>query len=70
MKTDRPYLVARHCGRCLIPLETSERREGAWLFVAYSCAGCGFRQVVTFSPAELEEWARRGKARAAADRSL
>jgi len=70
MKTDRPYLVARQCGRCLTPLEMTERREGAWFFATYYCPKCGFRQVVTFSPAELEEWARRGKARAAADRSL
>jgi len=56
----RPYVVDRRCGRCLRPLETTERREGGWLFVTYNCAGCGFRQVITFSPEELAEWARRG----------
>jgi hypothetical protein len=57
----RPYLTGRTCGRCLVPLETIEHREGGWLFVTYSCAGCGFRQVVSFSPQELAEWERRGK---------
>lgn len=56
----RPYLTARRCGRCLLPLETSERRQDGWLFVTYRCAGCGQTYVVTFSPAELAEWARRG----------
>lgn len=55
----RPYLLDRRCGRCLIPLETSERRDGGWLLVTYLCPVCGFSQVVTFSPQELEEWARR-----------
>ena len=58
----RPYLSDRRCGRCIIPLELEERREGGWLFVTYHCAGCGFSQVVTFGPQELEEWARRGAA--------
>lgn len=55
----RPYLSGRRCGRCLLPLETSELRQAGWLFVTFTCPGCGFRQVVTFSPGELEEWARR-----------
>jgi hypothetical protein len=57
----RPYLVNRFCDRCILPLEISERREGSWLFVTYSCGRCGFRQVVSFSPAELAEWERRRK---------
>ena len=61
----RPYLSDRRCGRCLVPLETTERREGGWLFVQFSCDSCGFKQVVTFSPAELLEWERRGRTRAA-----
>jgi len=60
----RPYLSDRRCGRCLVPLETTDRREGGWLFVTYACLKCGFNQVVSFSPGELMEWARRG-ARAA-----
>ena len=64
----RPYLSDRRCGRCIIPLELEERREDGWLFVTYHCLSCGFRTVVTFSPQELEEWARRGaRARAAAN---
>jgi len=64
----RPYLSDRRCGRCLVPLELEERREGGWLFVTYHCLSCGFRQVISFSPQELEEWARRGaRARAAAN---
>ena len=62
-KDGRPYLVDRRCGTCLTPLETTERREGGWLYVTYSCASCGFKQVVTFSPAELAEWARRSRPR-------
>lgn len=61
MNAERPYLEARRCGRCIVPFEISERREGGWLFVTYSCSRCGFRQVITFSPAELEEWGRRRK---------
>ena len=61
---NRPYLSDRRCGHCLIPFETSERREAGWLYVTFSCSGCGFKQVVTFSPAELAEWVLRG-ARAA-----
>lgn len=56
----RPYLMDRRCGRCILPLSIEEHREGGWLFVTYNCGGCGFRQVVTFSPQELAEWARRG----------
>ena len=56
----RPYLTDRRCGRCLVPLETTERREGGWLFVQFSCDKCGFQTVVTFSPQELAEWERRG----------
>ncbi|MBE3111424.1 MAG: hypothetical protein IMZ46_13125 [Acidobacteria bacterium] len=55
----RPYLSDRRCGRCIVPLTTEERREDGWLFVTYNCPKCGFRSVVTFSPQELEEWARR-----------
>ena len=66
----RPYLSGRSCGRCLVPFETSERREDGWLFVTYACRKCGFSQVVSFSPQELEEWARRGSRAASADRSL
>ena len=54
----RPYLSDRRCGRCLMPLRTTERREDGWLHVTYACT-CGFRSVVTFSPGELQEWARR-----------
>jgi len=54
----RPYLSDRRCGRCLKPFETTERREGGWLFVSFKCP-CGSSYTVTFSPAELEEWARR-----------
>lgn len=57
----RPFLMDRRCGRCLVRLEISENREGGWLFATYRCPVCGFRQVVTFSPAELEEWERRGR---------
>lgn len=57
----RPYLSDRRCGRCLLPLTTTERHEEGWLFVTYACASCGFKQVVTFSPDELREWTRRGK---------
>ncbi len=63
MNDNRPYLSERRCGRCLLPLETSERREDGWLFVTYRCPGCGNKSVVTFSPAELAEWERRGKDR-------
>ena len=56
---NRPYLVSRTCGRCIIPLKITEHREGGWLFATYSCPRCGFQQVATFSPAELEEWGRR-----------
>ena len=66
----RPYLMDRRCGRCLIPLETSERREGGWLYVTFRCPGCSFKQVVTFSPGELEEWASRGVRTASAGRGL
>lgn len=60
MKTSRPYLVAdRRCGCCRRPFEISERHEDGWCYVTYVCARCGFNQVVTFSPAELEEWQRR-----------
>ncbi|MEN6560101.1 MAG: hypothetical protein ABFD52_04925 [Acidobacteriota bacterium] len=55
----RPYLSDRRCGRCLIPLEIRERREDGWLIVTYRCPICGFNQAITFSPQELEEWARR-----------
>lgn len=55
----RPYLMDRRCGRCLVPLETTEHREGGWLFVTFHCPICGFRTVVTFSPQELAEWERR-----------
>lgn len=58
----RPYLSDRRCGRCLIPFKTTERREAGWLYVTFRCLGCGFNQVVTFSPGELMEWERRGKA--------
>jgi hypothetical protein len=61
-KNRRPYLSDRRCGRCLVQLETSERREGGWLYVTFHCPGCGFKQVVTFSPTELAEWERRGQA--------
>ena len=60
MKPGRPYLVGRRCGRCLISLQISEYKEDGWLFVTYYCPTCGFKQVVTFSPAELAEWTRRG----------
>lgn len=64
----RPYLSDRRCGRCLVPLETTERREDGWLFVTYACRKCGFNQVVSFSPGELMEWERRGsRARSAAN---
>lgn len=56
----RPYLVDRRCGRCIVPLTTTESREGGWLFVTYRCQVCGYSSVVTFSPDELVEWARRG----------
>lgn len=55
----RPYLSDRRCGRCIIPLETSERREGGWLIVVFRCPKCGTSSTVTFSPQELEEWTRR-----------
>lgn len=64
-KKNRPYLMDRRCGSCLTPLETTEHREDGWLFVTYHCLSCGFRTVVTFSPQELEEWARRGSRAAA-----
>lgn len=57
----RPYLTDRHCGKCLLPLTTTERRSDGWLYVTYRCASCGFRQVVTFSPQELAEWTRRSR---------
>jgi len=64
MSTDsRPYLVDRRCGTCLTPLVTTERHEEGWLIVTYNCPSCDFKSVVTFSPAELQEWARRGKSR-------
>ena len=60
MKTSRPYLVAdRRCGCCRRPFVITERREDGWIFVTYRCDRCGFNQVVTFSPQELEEWQRR-----------
>ncbi|MGA2533816.1 MAG: hypothetical protein ABSG19_12375 [Candidatus Aminicenantales bacterium] len=62
----RPYLSDRRCGRCLVPFELEERREGGWLFVTYRCPVCGNKNVVSFSPQELQEWALRG-ARAAAN---
>ena len=63
MRSDsRPYLTERRCGRCLVALELEERREGGWLFITYKCPCCLFSQVVKFSLAELEEWARRGHA--------
>jgi ribosomal protein S27AE len=55
----RPYLSDRRCGRCIVPLTTTEHREGGWLMVTYACGKCGFRSVVTFSPQELDEWTRR-----------
>lgn len=58
----RPYLTDRHCGRCLVPLETSERRADGWLIVVFRCPKCGASSTVTFSPQELDEWARRGAA--------
>ncbi len=64
MKDSRPYLTNRRCGRCIVPLETSERHEEGWLYVTVSCPKCDFKSVVTFSPDELREWARRGKSRA------
>ena len=64
MSTDnRPYLVDRRCGTCITPLETTERHEEGWLHVTYACGKCGFKQVVTFSPAELQARARRAKSR-------
>ncbi|MCJ7611943.1 MAG: hypothetical protein MUP19_06745 [Candidatus Aminicenantes bacterium] len=67
-KDARPYLVNRRCGHCIIPLETTERHAGGWLFVTYACLKCGFKQVISFSPAELMEWDRRGsRARAVAN---
>ncbi|GEM_PF-2216094 len=66
----RPYLSGRTCGRCIVPLTTTEYREGGWLFVTYACLKCGFRQVITFSPHELEEWARRGARARAATNSM
>ena len=65
----RPYLSDRRCGRCLVPLEISERREDGWLFVVYRCSGCGATSTVTFSPQELQEWARRQGARAVGGRA-
>ena len=65
----RPYLVDRRCGRCLIPLEMSERHEDGWLIVTYRCSGCGATSTVTFSPQELQEWARRQSARAVGGRA-
>lgn len=68
MKNDvksRPYLIDRRCGRCLVPFEIRERRAEGWLFVVYACERCDFRQTVTFSPAELAEWARRSTVREA-----
>ena len=59
----RPYLMDRKCSRCLVPLETSERWKDDWLFVTYKCPGCPFRQVVTFSPAELAEREQRTRAK-------
>jgi len=69
MKADsRPYLTERRCGRCLVPFEITEHRADGWLFATYACPTCGNRTMVTFSPQELEEWARRGtRARAAAN---
>jgi predicted RNA-binding Zn-ribbon protein involved in translation (DUF1610 family) len=58
-KKRRPYLSDRSCGRCLVPFETTERRAGGWLYVTFKCPGCGYKNVVTFSPEELAEWARR-----------
>ncbi|MGA2363427.1 MAG: hypothetical protein ABSG73_13330 [Candidatus Aminicenantales bacterium] len=58
-KRDRPYLSDRRCGRCLVPFETTERREGGWLYVTFRCPSCGYKSVVTFSPQELQEWERR-----------
>ena len=59
----RPYLTGRSCGQCLVPLETTERREDGWLIIVYSCRVCEFKTVVTFSPQELEEWERRSRTR-------
>jgi transcriptional regulator NrdR family protein len=56
---DRPYLTDRSCGKCLVRFETSERREGGWLYVTFRCPGCGHKSVVTFSPQELAEWESR-----------
>jgi predicted RNA-binding Zn-ribbon protein involved in translation (DUF1610 family) len=56
---DRPYLSDRRCGRCLVPFQTSERREGGWLYVSFLCPRCGYKSVVTFSPGELAEWESR-----------
>lgn len=63
----RPYLTDRRCGQCLVPLEVEEKRENGWLFVTYRCPSCDFRTVVTFSPQELAEWARRGGSRPSAN---
>jgi DNA-directed RNA polymerase subunit RPC12/RpoP len=65
MKADsRPYLTDRRCGRCLVPFEITEHREGGWLFATYACPTCGNRTVVTFSPQELQERERRSRTRA------
>jgi len=64
MKAGRPYLIGRRCGKCLVPFEITEYREGGWLFATYACPACGSRTVVTFSPQELAEWTRRSEARA------
>lgn len=66
---ERPYLIDRRCGRCLVPLETVESREGGWLIVTYICPTCGPVSTVTFSPQELAEWARR-RSRAAGQNSI
>jgi hypothetical protein len=55
----KPYLTGCRCGRCITPLETTERRESGTLYVTYVCTRCGVRTVVTFPPAKLAEWERR-----------
>ena len=65
----RPYVTGRRCGRCLVPFEISERREGGWLFVSFTCPVCGYKNVVSFSPGELLEWERRQASRAVGGRA-
>ena len=58
-QAERPYLTGRLCGHCIVPFKISEYREGGWLFATYACPKCGYKNVVTFSPAEMAEWQRR-----------